>query len=144
MHFLFCAMARSSPSATVAPSCSQLRGMQGALVYRRKFGPRPSSVARAPGGQSHASWNFFTGPLSIELEPSTSMETPNCPFFPMFSPVFRSVAVSEVPQQPRKASEPWYNSSRARQVVPFLTDTNGAFACVCVCVCACHPRILQE
>ena len=66
-------------------SRSRLRGKQGGRLYaggggyilpgRRKFGPRPGSVARALGVQSSASRQIITGSLSAELEPRRTMET---------------------------------------------------------------------
>ena len=45
------------------------------MYSRRKFGPRPGSVASAVGVQSRASWQEITGSLSAEPEPSRTMET---------------------------------------------------------------------
>ena len=59
--------------------CGARRGA--ACTPRRKFGPRPGSVARAPGPQSRASWQAITGSLSAEPEPTRPMENPKVSFF---------------------------------------------------------------
>ena len=48
-------------------SLSRSRGTQGGRVYsRRKFGPRPGSLARALGVQSCSIWHTFARSLSAE------------------------------------------------------------------------------
>ena len=46
------------------------------MYTRRKFGPRPGSVARALGVQSRANAQVITGWVSAEVEPCRTMETP--------------------------------------------------------------------
>ena len=59
------------------PSRSRPRGTQaGRVCTRRKFGPRPGSVARALGVQSRANAQVITGWVSAEVEPCRTMETP--------------------------------------------------------------------
>ena len=60
--YFFCTLARFSRLAAGLFSRSRLRGPQGARVYsRRKFKPRPCSVARALGVQSRSSWQVIMG-----------------------------------------------------------------------------------
>ena len=72
----------TSPSFSVPAaglfSCSRPRGTQTVHVYnRRKFGPRPRSVARSLGVQSRENWRVTTGSVSDDLEPTTPIETRN-------------------------------------------------------------------
>ena len=69
---------------------------------RRKFEPRLGSAACASGVQGHGDPALFAGSLSVEPEPSRSMKTPNCHFSILF---LTSAAVSEVSQQPLKATQ---------------------------------------
>ena len=76
MHF-FCAVDTVSLMAAGLPSRPRLRGTLrgGGVCTRRKFGARPSSVARALGGQSRATWQVITRLLSAEPEPCGTTET---------------------------------------------------------------------
>ena len=47
------------------------------MYTRRKFGPRPSSVARALGVQSRENWQVTTGSVSDDLEPTGLIQTRN-------------------------------------------------------------------
>ena len=74
MHLLCTSATFSVPIAGLF-SRFRLRGKQGALYTRRKFGPRPVSVARALGVQSRANWQEITGSLSAEPGPRETTET---------------------------------------------------------------------
>ena len=76
LHF-FCTSATFSVPTTGLFSRSRLRGTQGARLYtRRKFGPRPGSVARALGVQSRTTWQLIAGSLSAQPEPRKAIENP--------------------------------------------------------------------
>ena len=65
-----------------ALGCGARRGP--ACTPRRKFGSRAGSVARAPGVQSQDIWQVIAALLSLELEPSKTMENPLVSFFFFF------------------------------------------------------------
>ena len=64
------------------------------MYARRKFAPRPDSVARGLSAQRRASWQELTGSLSAEPRPTRLSETLKLSFFSFFH-IFISAAVSE-------------------------------------------------
>ena len=105
---------------------------------------RPGSVARALGVQSRELWQVTTGSLSDQLEPTRRMQTPTHFVLFLFYSLFTSLLLFLN-----------YHSSRERlgshgttaelHAFPFVTATNGAYACGFVnvrVVCAFHCRIL--
>ena len=143
----FCTFARPARPFAGLFSCSRLRGTQGGRVYtinRRKFGPRPGSVARALGVQSRANWQVITGSLSAEPEPRKTMETPHLHFLAiahscMMLPLYH-ICITTVSQTLKLSTlwQPRYNSSRTSG--SSLCDRHRR--CICVCACACHSFCL--
>ena len=133
----------SLPAAGLS-SRNRPRGTQGGRVYtRRKFGPRPGSVARALGVQSHAISQVITGFHFASAEPRRTMEIPNLSFF-LRHCCWWLYHVYITPSFTTSHSTLWqprYNSSRTSS--SSCCDGHGPCIYLCVRVChvfSCRPR----
>ena len=107
----------------------------GRLYYRRKFGPRPGSVARALGAKSRD----LASNREISFrpaEPRRTMESP--PFF--FAPLLLLLLYRVCITPSLKLSSSLLCGSQGttavtHQALPAVTATDGASVCACVPCC---------
>ena len=112
-------------SADFSPSAA---GLFSSCVYtRRKFEPRPGSVARALGVPSPAIWQVVAGSLSAELEPTRPMDIPKLSsLFTFFTSLLLFLKCHSSRQRLGR-----YGTTAALQAFPSVTAPNGASGCVC-------------
>ena len=111
--------------------CGARRGA--ACTPRRKFGPRPGSVARAPGPQSRASWQAITGSHSA-LPSNAGHWKPHFKRFLLL--LLHHVCITP---RPSSSQVLYFVAAMVEQqslIKFFPHDGNGR--CICVCACVCH------
>ena len=102
----------------------------GACTPRFKSGSRPGSVARAQCAQSREIWQVTEGRVPAQLEPSRSMETPNCHFSDTVTTLLLAAFFKYRSSPRRRGSH--VTATVALQSFSFVTATNGAVSCVYV------------
>lgn len=133
IHF-FSGILYLSPAADLFSCTLSFRSRRGpACTPWHKCGSRPASVTRALGPESREIWQVTTGSRSDLLEPSRSMETPNCRF--IFYHVFaQNSCWAVVPKVPYTAHSSLqilgsHGTTAELQAPAFVTATNVDSAC---------------
>ena len=105
------------------------------MYTRRKFGPRPGSVAGALGVQNRANWQVITGSLSAQPEPRETTENPH---FRCFAPLSHTVTAlaSSFPRSYRQDTAMRVSTTTMRLGTLRTRVCAVCATCACVRVCA--------